>query len=82
MNYEGEAIIPPKKIRKLLCIPQEPINPEPLCPPFDLRSLFRRPPYMTHKFHEFVPNAQRHYTHAHSLEHAHFCRESYYQYHN
>jgi hypothetical protein len=48
---------------------------------FPLGSLIHHPPYTTHRFHEFTPGARCHPTHAHSLEHSHFCRDAYCRYH-
>jgi len=48
---------------------------------FPLRSLFRDPPYTSHRYHEFVPGRRCHPTHPHSLEHSCFCKERYCHYH-
>src|SRR6267142_3580334 len=46
------------------------------------KSLFRAPPFLTHKFNEFDARWKRNYaTWGHSLEHSHFCKEAYCCYH-
>src|SRR6267142_2400024 len=46
------------------------------------KSLFRLPPFLTHKFNEFDAHWKRNYaTWSHSLEHSHFCKEAYCRYH-